>query len=181
MLKSEMECWNWVEFSPTKLTGVVKDLWKEECLPTRNGEDWKGAFSHVYEAYELFNVAAEIIAYAESVGARMVGFSPTPNPHFRGRKFRPLGFPSPSLYLLRSDGAGDPKWPFIRLFAEHLVRVGRVALCNWIYAPQKPLDYGTREQVAETFSLYPNLFGKGFSLPTRDPDQFDLLRKEYLP
>lgn len=200
----------WVCFADDNiraLTGVHGMLYHEETLSTRDGRGakwWRDAFAREWPGWRFLDVVApDCIAEAEQLGARLVGFSVTENPFFRGRKFRPVGYVIGKLMLWKHE----PEFPWdhtvtmedFRNTAEHLLRYGRVLVNNFLWpraGHYEPGGMGTYDQriihrkrdVVRLLEQYPGLFRrkdrKGFvpgtelALRLHRPEQIDVWRRD---
>lgn len=154
---------------------MYNDSELEVKTPCRGGrESWREIYNYDISGAEfLQHFAWADTVLADTIGAKMVGYSLTDNYFFRGKKYRQVGYVVGKMYLLKNDVGIT--WDHtitmedFRNTAHHLLWYGRVLINNFIYPVRQHYmkgGMGTKEErrsyraqdVRRLMLQYPGLF-----------------------
>ena len=138
-----------------KFTNVEKDFYDKQELPVEEDNSnvyWNKIYGHTSTPEELHELLTKDIYLANQIKANVIGFATTPNPFFRTRKYRTIGYCLGKSFLIKRT---DFRWDKgiramedYQLSAEQILRYGKVLLNNYI----KPIAKHYQEGGIGTYS-----------------------------
>jgi hypothetical protein len=131
-----------------EFTVVEKDYYYEETLDVKDKSNtfWNKVFAKRLEGKEMYDYFTEDIQIAKDNKAYLIGFATTPNPFFRERKYRYVGYVlSKAILMCKTDFRWDTNvlaMDDYQLSAEHTYRYGKVVINNYIKPMAKHYQAG---------------------------------------
>jgi len=120
-----------------ELSAVAEPYYQQPDLPVQDDASLKGAYDTACPAARFMEIAGEMSAIADKVGANLCGFATTGNFFFRGKKYRYAGYVIGKLMLWhnRADFEFDHTISMEDFChtAEHLYRYGAVLINNYVF------------------------------------------------
>lgn len=130
-------------------TAVEKDYYSKEELPVEDSKSnvyWNKVYGNNASPERLYELFSNDIQLANKINSNVIGFATTPNPFFRTRKYRTIGYCLGKSFLIKKT---DFRWDRnimamedYQLSAEQILRYGKVLLNNYIKPMAKHYQEG---------------------------------------
>lgn len=137
------------------ITTVTDEFYYQQELPVKDSKsnvEWNRIFLSHLDPENYYKKVQEDITIAENIGANVISYATTPNPFFRERKYREIGYVLSKLVVMKkTDFRYDTQVKAMddyQLTAEHILRYGKVLLNNFI----KPMAKHYQEGGIGTYS-----------------------------